>query len=344
MDIEKIKTQFIGTQLKEDIFSNSIEGLLLLKKGAVLDDTHIELLLNHKVEISSLTFISEATEALSADKAYLSIFKKVEETFASLIDKSEEGLEDLLSDYKTLIDLALSDITMLDIILNDTHPITSNPIYKHSINVGIISALIGQVLGYSSKNCHLLSQMGLFHDIGMLLIKEEILNKKTKLTHSEYKEIQKHTTLGKSILFSINSLDIIISRTALLHHEKINGNGYPFNRQEKDIPFMIQIISVADIFNSMCSAVWHQKKKTYFETINELIDEAHGNALNPAIVIPFVSYLMRKQLFNKVKLSTEQTAEIIFIHPNEPNLPLVRIDDDYLDLRKTASIKIVAPT
>jgi HD-GYP domain-containing protein (c-di-GMP phosphodiesterase class II) len=342
MDIEKIKTQFIGTQLKEDIFSNSIEGLLLLKKGAVLDDTHIDLLLNHKVDISSLTFITEAAEALSADKAYFSIFKKVEGTFASLINKSEEGLEDLLSDYKTLIDLALSDMTMLDIILEETH--TSNSIYKHSINVGIISALIGQVLGYSRKNCHLLSQMGLFHDIGMLLIKEEILNKKTKLTHSEYKEIQKHTTLGKSILFSINSLDIIISRTALLHHEKINGNGYPFNRQEKDIPFMIQIISVADIFNSMCTAVWHQKKKSYFEAINELIDEAHGNALNPAIVIPFVSYLMRKQLFNKVKLSTEQTAEIIFIHPNEPHLPLVRIDNDYLDLRKTASIKIVAPT
>ncbi len=339
MDIEKIKAQYIGTQLKEDIFSNSIEGLLLLKKGAVLEDTHIDLLLNHKVDVSSLTSISETSEALSAEQAYFAIFTQVEETFASLINKSEEGLEELLSDYRILIDLALHDITILDFILDDTH--TSNSIYKHSINVGIISALIGQILGYSNRNCHLLSQMGLFHDIGMLLIKDEILNKRTKLTHSEYKEIQKHTTLGKSILFSINSLDIIISRTALLHHEKINGKGYPLNRQEKDIPFMIQIISVADIFNSMCSSTWHQKKKTYFEAINELIDEAHGNAINPAIVIPFVSYLMRKQLFKKVKLNTEQTAEIIFIHPNEPHLPLVRIEDDYLDLRKSASTKII---
>ncbi|MCM3217654.1 HD domain-containing phosphohydrolase [Niallia taxi] len=338
MDIEKIKTKYIGTKINEDIFSNSIEGLLLLKKGAVLDDTHIELLINHKVDINSLNLLSEASKPLSVEDAYLTLIEQVKETFSAIITKSEDGLEKMLLDYENLIELAIQDISILDIILDES--LASSSIYKHSINVGIIAALIGNTLGYSAKNYHLLSQMGLFHDIGMLLINEDILHKKTKLTHSEYKEIQKHTTLGKSILFSINSLDIIISRTALLHHEKINGNGYPYNRKEKDIPFMIQIISVADIFNSMCSNPWHQKKKTYFEAINELVDEAHGNSLNPAIVIPFASYLMRKQLFNKVTLTTEQTAEIIFIHQNEPHLPLVRIKDDYLDLRKTSSIKI----
>ncbi|WP_445488046.1 HD-GYP domain-containing protein [Niallia sp. 03133] len=339
MDMEHTTEPIIGNLLNDDIFSNSIQGLLLLKKGTILNQTHIELLEKHLVDPFKVipSFVSNS---ISVEQTYHSLLNEVKKVFSHILKREEEGVEQLLSHFSKMVELCLHDFSTLDII--HKHISQSDYIYQHSINVGIISALIGNVLGYSKKNCQLLGQMGLFHDIGMLTITPSILKKEGKLTEKEYKEIQKHTMLGKSILFSITQLDILISRTALLHHERINGKGYPCNRFEKDIPFMIQIVSVADAFNSMCTSDLYKDKKTYFEAIDELISEAYGNTLNPAIVIPFTQFIMRKQLFKKVKLNNNETAEIIFIHQNEPHLPLVRLKNNYVDLRKASPLKITS--
>ncbi|MFT8320597.1 MAG: HD domain-containing phosphohydrolase [Bacillus sp. (in: firmicutes)] len=339
--MENTIADIIGHPINKDIFSNSLQGLLLLKKGTILNQAHIELLEKHHVNPSeSILPIADHSLSLSIDKNYHSLLDEVKDVFPFILQKKDEGVEQLLTHFKQIIELCLQDFSVLDII--HKNPSQSDYIYEHSINVGIISAMIGKVLGYSTKHCQLLGQMGLFHDIGMLSIDPAITKKKSKLTLKEYKEIQKHTVIGKSMLFHVIQLDILVSRTALLHHEQINGKGYPCNRSEKDIPFLIQIVSVADKFNSMCTSYTYKEKKSYFEAINELINDAYGNALNPAIVIPFTQFIMRKQLFKKVKLNNNETAEIIFIHQNEPHLPLIRLKNRYIDLRKAAPLKITS--
>lgn len=336
--MKNTKFDMIGSQLNEDIFSNSIQGLLLLKKGTTIDNNHIDLLIKHYVDPSKISFHNAYSDNIQ--QSYMALIEEVKEVFPTILEKEDLGVDFLLSHFSQLINASFHERSLLDILHTELEK--QDFIYQHSVNVGLISGLIGKILGYSLKDCHLLGQMGLFHDIGMLYIDTEILQKEGRLTQKEYKEVQQHTILGKSALFHITQLDILISRTALLHHEKINGKGYPSKRKEKDIPFMIQIVSVADIFNSMCSTRFHQEKKSYFEAINELMNEAYGNSLNPAIVIPFAQFLMRKQLFKKVKLTNNETAEIIFIHPNEPHLPLIRLKNNYIDLRKSSPLKITS--
>lgn len=340
MEYKNILVDIIGNELTEDIFSNSIDGLLLLNKGTHLNLTHIELLKKHRVE-PNLAISLIKKRPISLKTSYNSLIKDVKNVFNHILQKKEDGLEELLSHFAKVIELSLKNVSILDIIHQENNP--SNYIYQHSINVGIISAIIGKILGFSKKEYHLLGQMGMFHDIGMLAVNPDILQKKGRLTQTEYKEIQQHTVIGKSLLFSITQLDILVSRTALLHHETINGKGYPNKRTEKDIPIMIQIITVADKFNSMCTTTYKQKK-SYYEAINELINSAQSNVLNPAIVIPFAQFIMNKQLFKKVKLTNNEIAEIIFIHQNDPHLPIVRIKNEYLDLRMAAPIKISGPT
>lgn len=336
--MKNTKFDILGSQLTEDIFSNSIQGLLLLKKGTTIHKNHLDLFIKHEVDPSEISFHYAHSDDIL--KSYWSILEESKEVFPAILEKKDLGVDSLISDFSQLINSSFHEFSLLDILHTEIEK--QDFIYQHSVNVGIISSLIGNILGYSLKDCHLLGQMGLFHDIGMLLVDPDIIQKEGRLTQKEYKEVQQHTILGKSALFHITQLDILISRTALLHHEKINGKGYPSKRKEKDIPFMIQIVSVADMFNSMCSTRFHQEKKSYFEAINELMNEAYGNSLNPAIVIPFTQFLMRKQLFKKVKLSNDETAEIIFIHPNEPHLPLVRLENNYIDLRKSSPLKITS--
>lgn len=335
--MEKVTTDIIGYRIKEDVYSNSIEGLFLLKKGSTLTKKHVELLTKHQINPFDVISSTEDTPPSSINNTFTNLIDEVKETFHFIIEQENYNVDRFLHNYEKAIDFSLQELAILDIIHTEVPP--KDYIYQHSINVGIISAIIGKILGLSRQKCHLLSQMGLFHDIGMLKIDPALLQAQDRLTQKEYKEIQKHTTYGKSILFQVSQLDILISRTALLHHEKINGKGYPSRRTEKDIPFLIQIVSVADKFNSMCTTHTYKEKKTYFEAINELVNEAYGNALNPAIVIPFTNFIMGKQLFQKVTLSNNEIAEIIFIHQNEPHLPLVRLKDSYIDLRKE-SLKI----
>ncbi|KAB7665781.1 HD-GYP domain-containing protein [Bacillus sp. B1-b2] len=343
MKTEQINMNLSGYQLKEDVYSNITDGLLLMKKGAILSKKNIELLMKHQINPFDVIVMNTEEEKevnIPVEKQYTSLIDEVRETFQQLVQEEDSDVDILLQNYKRVIDSSINEISIMDIIHQKIDQ--EDYLYQHSINVGILSAIIGKILGLTNKQCHLLSQMGLFHDIGMLKIDPEILQKDSRLTHHEYKEIQKHTSYGKSILFRLSQLDLLVSRTALLHHEKINGKGYPSNRTEKDIPFLIQIISVADTFNSMCTSYTYKKKKTYYEAIYELVGEAYSNSLNPAIVIPFTNYIMRKQLFQKVQLNNSQTAEIIFIHQNEPHLPLIRVDDSYIDLRKEPSLKIIA--
>ena len=336
--MEKGTEDIIGYRIKKDVYSNSIEGLFLLKKGATLTKKHVELLTKHQVNPFDVISSTEETSPVSVSDTFTSLLDEVKQTFHHILEQDDSKVENLLHTYEKIIDFSLQELNILEIIHQETSP--KDYIYQHSINVGVISAIIGKILGLSRKQCHLLSQMGLFHDIGMLKIDSSIIEAQNRLTQKEYKEIQKHTIYGKSMLFQIAQLDILISRTALLHHEKINGKGYPSQRTEKEIPFLIQIVSVADSFNSMCSAYTYKEKKSHFEAIYELVNESYGNALNPAIVIPFTNFIMRKQLFKKVTLSNNEITEIIFIHQNEPHLPLVRQKDAYIDLRRASSLKI----
>lgn len=344
MNTEQINMNLCGYQLKQDVYSNIMDDLLLMKKGAILTQKNIDLLMKHQINpfdvIVSNSIEEKEDKYIPVKKQYTHLIDEVKDTFQQLINDNDSHVDTLLQNYKRVIDSSLNEISIIDIIHQKIEH--EDRVYQHSINVGILSAIIGKILGLSKKQCHLLSQMGLFHDIGMLKINPDILEKDGKLTQHEYKEIQSHTSYGKSILFRLSQLDLLVSRAALLHHAKINGKGYPSNRSEKDIPFFIQIITVADTFNSMCTSYTYKKKKTYYEAIYELVSEAHSNSLNPAIVIPFTNYIMRKQLFKKVHLNNDQKAEIIFIHQNEPHLPLIRIDDSYIDLRKEPSLKIIA--
>lgn len=184
--------------------------------------------------------------------------------------------------------------------------------------------------------------MGLFHEIGMLSIEQDIYEIENSLDNEAIKQIQIHTEIGYHLLKTIPNLDPLISLAALDHHERLSGSGYPNQLKEGDIHYFVQIISVADCFNAWSMKLNNGKKNPLFSGVYELIDSAHKNLLNPAIVIPFVKYIMRQNLRQKVVLNDGVEAQIIFIHENEPHQPLIKIQDGYFDLRKDSSIKIVS--
>lgn len=341
MEHSDISFDLVGSSLAEDIFSD--QGILLLKKGTVLKEVHIILLQKYKfgtkITIDKNDVEPVVKNTLTITKSYISFQSYIKDIFQIFLKNRYVKLPELREKHYDLIDVSLCDVSILKVL--QTKVSKEDYLYQHSINVGIFSAIIGKLLGFDRRECLLLAEMGLWHDIGMFNIDKEIVQKEGPLLKDEFRKVQKHTRMGYNLLKFIPEWDPLIPRAALLHHERVDGSGYPNQLKAEDIPYEIQIISVADSFNAMGMNTYYGTNKSYFEIIYELVKEAYNNHLNPAIVIPFARYIMRQNLFQKVVLTNGAEAEIIFIHDNEPHQPLVKVDNEYLDLRKDSSIKIV---
>lgn len=159
----------------------------------------------------------------------------------------------------------------------------------HSNRVSEYSVLIGQKLGLSKDDLNKLYIGGLFHDIGKISIPDNILKKETKLTDDEYYRIQSHTELGVEILTKNNVFKEIVPIVEY-HHEKYDGNGYPFKLKGDQIPLMARITSIADSFDAMTS------KRTYnnplsVEKVIEEFKKCSGSQFDPTLTNVFLDIL-----------------------------------------------------
>ena len=130
---------------------------------------------------------------------------------------------------------------------------------------------------------------GLLHDIGMIGVAEEILNKTQKLSDEEYEKIKMHVHYSVKILEDIKQL-AEITEIIKYHHEYYNGCGYPFGLKGEEIPLGSRIIAIADAYDAMTSNRAYRKSLTSQEAVKVLQTSA-GKQFDPNLVDLFVSIL-----------------------------------------------------
>lgn len=159
----------------------------------------------------------------------------------------------------------------------------------HCNRVSEYCVLIGKKLGLPQEDLDKLRIGGLFHDIGKIGIPDNILKKESKLTNEEYDEIQTHTSLGVDIL-TRNKVFKEIIPIVEYHHEKYDGNGYPFKLKGDEIPLAARITAVADTFDAMTS------KRSYRDPIplTDVVEEfkkCSETQFDPNIVNTFLDII-----------------------------------------------------
>src|SRR3954470_17497695 len=121
----------------------------------------------------------------------------------------------------------------------------------HSQNVAAYAAAIGEHIGLSRERIVLLRRAALFHDLGKVAVRREVLNKPARLTDAEFEEIKVHTVGGGAML--AHSGFEVEADWVRHHHERIDGRGYPDGLPGAEIPVEARIIHVADSFEAMTS-------------------------------------------------------------------------------------------
>ena len=213
--------------------------------------------------------------------------------------------------------------------------------FAHSVNVAMISRLIGIWSGFDAETLDLLTLAGLLHDVGKCQIPDDILMSPRKLTNEEYQYVKMHAQFGYEILKN-QDLDMRIKQAALLHHERCDGTGYPFGHDISKLADFECIISIADVYDAMTADRCYRDGLCPFEVIS-FFEEEGLQKYHPRYITPFLQRIANSYLNSDVLLSNGETAKIIFLNERLTR-PVVQLNKDrtFLNLEQTPHIYIQA--
>lgn len=164
---------------------------------------------------------------------------------------------------------------------------------KHAERVSSLSYKIGQAIGLYNRELNDVKTVGLLHDIGKVVILDDILEKKGELTNAEWKEIKRHPEIGYRILNNMNDMSEL-ALSVLSHHERWDGKGYPKGIKGEEIPLTARIVAVADTFDAMTSDRPYRKALSEEVAIEEIKKNA-GLQFNPYIARVFIEKVLGKK-------------------------------------------------
>ena len=203
--------------------------------------------------------------------------------------------------------------------------------FTHSVNVGLLTMAMSSKHGMKEKEIQEIGMGAFLHDIGKLGISKAILNKKERLSDSEFEEIKRHPEIGTRYLHGKDSLTRLTLDTIYQHHEWYNGRGYPQGLQDEDIFIGAKLTSICDVYDALTTARPYKRAFSSREAVTTIIQESRTK-FNPILVARFVrdmTPLLQKEPLmppgSLVILSTGEVARVEEVHSAGDLKPVVLI-------------------
>jgi putative nucleotidyltransferase with HDIG domain len=155
----------------------------------------------------------------------------------------------------------------------------------HSTRTAELAVALGERLGWSAPRLGALRLGGLLHDIGKLVVSEQVLRKRGPLEPIELDAIRRHPVAGAQLLAPIAEARPALP-CVLFHHERWDGGGYPLGRVGEEIPIEARLLAVADAFDAMTSPRPYRRALSAFDALGE-IRRCAGTQFDPALALRF---------------------------------------------------------
>lgn len=345
-----------GTVLTEDIIDSLKEYGVFAIRIKVDDDGNNAAAENEKVMPDGDEVLKEQRQEIknSAEQEHESFLKQVKESkefevFHSAFVDSVDNLknvfskvvmhneqidgESILSDVENVVSKGRNSIHILDMLqcMRGYDDVT----YVHSVNVALLSNMIGRIVypDISDEELKVLTLAGLLHDIGKMMVPDNIIQKKGRLTLPEYNLVKTHVLFGNNILKGIDNLDPRIAEVAMRHHERCDGTGYPGGYKREQIEPFARIVAIADTYDAMTSDRAYRAAICPFDVI-EMFEREGIVKYDVEFLLPFLEKAVQAYMNTDVRLSTNQIGKVIMINKNEFSKPVVQVGDEFYDLSK----------
>ena len=212
------------------------------------------------------------------------------ETFNTMSEEFEHFVEDLKRAAEENRALFMGSIQMLAGAVDEKDPYTRG----HSDRVTRYSLLIAKEMALPASFMEILQISAQLHDVGKIGIEDHILKKPGALTAEEFEVMKTHTTKGANILRPVTQLAEMLPGIEL-HHEALDGRGYPYGLQGDQIPLLARVIAVADTFDALATNRPYQTAHTPEEAL-KIIQNLAGKRLDPVPVAALMAVYQRGEI------------------------------------------------
>jgi HD-GYP domain-containing protein (c-di-GMP phosphodiesterase class II) len=180
------------------------------------------------------------------------------EAFNHMGSEIQKAIEEIRQAAQRNKELFMGAIRMLATAIDEKDPYTRG----HSERVAFYSAVMAKHMGMSEEEVERVHLSGILHDVGKIGIEDKILRKAAALTDEEYEIMKQHPKKGEHILNQVPTLHAMAG-DGLMHHENVDGSGYPEGLKGDQIPLLGRIVSVADAFDAMTTDRPYSKAMTF---------------------------------------------------------------------------------
>lgn len=337
----------------DDVYT--AEDQLLFPKGTVLTEEVIEALKEHSVfairiqvddkesklgEENYYDAVRGTPEFQEFNGIFIETVDHMKELFNRVVMQNEEIDGDkVVKDLENVVSRSRNSLHILDMLQCMRR--YDDATYVHSLNVALLSNVIGKLAfpEMSKEELDVLTLSGLLHDIGKMLVPDEVLLKNDHLTIPEFNVAKTHVLHGSNILKRMKGLDSRIAEVALRHHERCDGSGYPGGwRREQIIPFA-KIVAIADTYDAMTSDRVYRKAICPFDVIH-MFEREGLVKFEVEYLLPFLTTAVQAYMNTEVYLTTNEIGKVVMVNAEELSKPIVKVGERYYNLAKDHSISI----
>lgn len=316
-----------GVQLTEPIINRlKIMGIPYLYINDEYSDNVIEDIIKPELRQKAVNTVKKAFMNFekcynysnkNCEKSEKQIIKQKQHDFKAIAEIATDIMDQVIDKKNVLINLV--DIKTMD-----------NYTYQHSVNVAVLSLILGIHLGLKKGELYALCMGGIIHDIGKILIPKEIILKPGKLSYEEMEKMKEHSLKGYEYLKGSVDVPPATRIVALQHHEKMNGDGYPEHKRGEEINKLARIVSVADVYDALTSDRPYRKAMNPNDAL-ELIMASGDSEFDYDIVSVFSKVVIPYPEGTIVKLSTGESAvveDVDILFPSRPTVKIIHSENE----------------
>lgn len=221
---------------------------------------------------------------------------------------------------------------------------------EHSMNVAFHLVNFGRYLELDRQTLEELAIGGLVHDIGKILVRDEVLNKPGKLSDEEFLHMKEHQTLSQPVLDSMIDLPKLSKDVSLMHHEKIDGNGYPNGLKGDELTLIGRMSCIVDIYDALTAERCYKPALSPSEAFKIMIGLTPFH-LDPDLLKKFIRCIGFYPIGSVVELSNGRVGLVCKENPDDLMTPTVKMfysaktesfrEVEYIDLKKRPDLKII---
>ncbi len=337
---QELKDIKIGSILHKAVYyGNNV----LLEAGEVLDETRIQKL--KKFGILSIDIEGNDSEKVSLGKkeSIEEVLKKeseLKEGFKNDYNNAINSAEDIVKNLENgvveeekidnIIQETISNIAVDSNIILSLLESSKNKsfIFQHTINSLVISMVIGKAMNYSDEKLKLLGKGAFFHDIGMLKVGDEILQKNDTLSEEEKMKVRNHINFGLELA---GNAEKEVKDIIKYHHERMDGSGYPEGLNGDKIPEMAKVVAIADIYAALTGDRNYRDRYDHYDAM-KIVMQSSANLIDASILKKFLKFMPIYPINSIVYLNGNKVGKVVKANEN-PFRPVVDIDESGKVLR-----------